>query len=77
MKAQGRQNTTYSVSLYLRLIALTGCSWMIGLLAGAVDSPPLWYIFIILNAGQGIYIFLAFVCRKRVAKELGLCMVTD
>ena len=41
-------------------------TWIFNLLAIAVDSEPLMYIFCILTSIQGVYIFLAFTFTKQV-----------
>lgn len=47
--------------LYCRLSCMMGLTWLVGLMASWVDkSPILWHLFIILNALQGFFIFVAF-----------------
>ncbi|KAL4220580.1 hypothetical protein ACF0H5_020978 [Mactra antiquata] len=55
------------VTIYVKLSTLTGVTWIFGLLSlifPGVDA--LGYLFIILNAGQGLFIFVFFICSKRV-----------
>ena len=52
--------------LYLRLAVIMGLTWIIGLVAGFVDKEPVWYVFIVLNTLQGLFIFVAFTCTKKV-----------
>jgi hypothetical protein len=56
--------------LYLRLAVLMGVTWSVGLLAGFLDTPALWVIFVVLNSLQGLFIFLAFTCTRSVLKEV-------
>jgi hypothetical protein len=35
-----------------------------------VCSTGVWYVFVILNTLQGLFIFVAFSCTKKVYKEL-------
>ncbi|XP_011675990.2 adhesion G-protein coupled receptor D1-like [Strongylocentrotus purpuratus] len=54
--------------VYLKMSTLLGFTWIFGFIAAFVDVEALWYIFIILNSLQGVYIFIAFICNKRVFK---------
>lgn len=56
--------------LYLRLAVIMGLTWITGLAAGFVDKEPVWYIFIILNTLQGLFIFVAFTCTRKVIDGL-------
>eukprot|EP00057_Strongylocentrotus_purpuratus_P027644 XP_011682118.1 PREDICTED: uncharacterized protein LOC105446693 [Strongylocentrotus purpuratus] len=71
-KAQGQTNT-YSKQLSdlwinVKMSTLLGFTWIFGFVAAFADVTALWYIFIILNSLQGVYIFIAFICNKRVFK---------
>lgn len=50
---------------YIRLSTLTGIVWLFGYLALATEYRPLWYVFTVLNAGQGVLIFIAFIVTRR------------
>uniref|UniRef100_A0A0K2TT31 G-protein coupled receptors family 2 profile 2 domain-containing protein n=1 Tax=Lepeophtheirus salmonis TaxID=72036 RepID=A0A0K2TT31_LEPSM len=70
-------NTTKDVSirrlnyhLYLRLGVLMGLTWIVGLVAGFLDFEVLWIVFIVFNTLQGLFIFLAFTCTKKVVKSI-------
>ena len=52
--------------IYVRLSTLTGLTWIFGFLRLFLTLDALEYLFIILNAGQGIFIMVAFVLNKRV-----------
>lgn len=56
--------------LYLRLAVIMGVTWVTGLAAGFVNLEPLWYAFIALNTLQGLFIFVAFTCTKKVIASL-------
>ena len=60
----------HSVSIYLRLFVLMGVSWIFGFVAAFVGHDALWIVFIILNALQGVFIFISFMCKKNVYKEV-------
>ena len=47
---------------------LLGFTWIFGFMAAFADVAALWYVFIIFNSLQGVYIFIAFMCNKRVFK---------
>jgi len=47
-----------------------GISWIMGIVAGFVDVPILWIIFILFNTLQGLFIFIAFTCTSKVRKVL-------
>ncbi|XP_041476890.1 uncharacterized protein LOC121425023 [Lytechinus variegatus] len=52
--------------IYVKMSTLLGFTWVIGFIAAFAGVTALWYIFIILNSLQGVYIFIAFICNKRV-----------
>ena len=52
--------------LYLRLAIIMGLTWIVGLVAGFVNLTPMWYAFVALNTLQGLVIFLAFTCTRKV-----------
>ncbi|GFS84084.1 g-protein coupled receptor Mth2 [Nephila pilipes] len=56
--------------LYLRLALLMGLTWIIGIIAASADIELLWYIFVIFNSLQGLFIFIAFTCTSKVGKYL-------
>lgn len=53
-------------SLYVRLSVMMGLSWTLGLVAGYMDVEVLWYLFIIFNTLEGLFIFVAFSCTHKV-----------
>ena len=55
---------------FLRLAVLMGLTWTSGIVAGALDLVWVWYIFVILNSLQGVFIFIAFTCRNKVLAEV-------
>ena len=52
--------------IYARLSTLTGLTWLIGYLQLLIKNEVLEYQFILLNAGQGIFIMFAFVWNRRI-----------
>ncbi|XP_053372745.1 uncharacterized protein LOC128546348 [Mercenaria mercenaria] len=56
--------------IYAKMSTLTGATWIFGFLYFFTNFSAFEYIFIILNAGQGIFLFLSFVCNARVMRLL-------
>ena len=51
--------------LYCRLSTIMGLTWFTGLIASMVDqSDVLWYLFVVLNTLQGLFIFIAFGLKR-------------
>ncbi|XP_045197928.2 probable G-protein coupled receptor Mth-like 1 [Mercenaria mercenaria] len=62
---KGKGNTClFFINLKLSLIM--GLTWTFAFMAKYSDSEVLLYLFIIFNAFQGFFIFVCFVCTKRV-----------
>ena len=49
---------------------LMGFTWIFGFVAAFVGEGWMWYVFIVLNSLQGVYIFVAFIANHRVWKLL-------
>ena len=56
--------------LYLKLLILMGITWVVGFLVIPLDIDVLWYIFIIINASQGILLLIVYVVGKRTRQRL-------
>jgi len=56
--------------LHLRLSVLMGLSWISGLVAGWLDIEPVWYVFLVLNTLQGLFILVFFTCSKKVVTSV-------
>ena len=54
------------LGVYARLSTLTGLTWVFGLCRLVFETEVLEYLFIVFNAGQGVFIMTAFVLNKRV-----------
>ena len=52
--------------LSVKLAVIMGLGWISGFVAAMADLPGLWYPFIVLNATQGAFIFLAFNCKRKI-----------
>lgn len=64
-------NWRRELNLYARFFTLMGITWLFGVLAPLVNSyDALWYLFVVGSGLQGVYIFVAFVCTRKVMIEL-------
>ena len=66
-----RQNNAGKKQLFLIYVKLTiimGITWIFGFAATFADVQVLWYIFVVLNTLQGLFICLTFMCTKNVFK---------
>ncbi|ESP02765.1 hypothetical protein LOTGIDRAFT_156711 [Lottia gigantea] len=55
-------------TVYIKLSTLTGITWTLGFLAIITGNQVLSYLFILINASQGIFLFISFVCNERIKK---------
>ncbi|CAH1775411.1 unnamed protein product, partial [Owenia fusiformis] len=58
------KETEYPFGIYVKLFCLMGLTWIFAFIASF--HTVLWYVFIVLNASQGVYIFIAFVVRRPI-----------
>jgi hypothetical protein len=56
--------------LFLKLFILTGMSWMFGIVNSFTQSTLIWYMYIVLNSFQGLFIFFAFAFNSQTKREL-------
>ena len=56
------------IVIFAKLSTLTGLCWVFGFVYILTDIEAFSYLFIILNASQGLFIFLSFVCTGKVMK---------
>ena len=66
-----RKRTALSqVKLYARMCTVLGFTWVFGLISSCLPMYPLAiifaYLFIVTNALGGLFIFVAFICNRRV-----------
>ena len=61
-----KAENTKHLFVYIRLSTLTGVCWTVALVAEAADNDPLRFIYIVLNGLQGVFIFLSYMCNRRV-----------
>ena len=64
-----RQDQRAVLKIYVRLISLMGFTWFFSFSAEFIHKA-LNYPFVILTTLQGVYVFVAFICKTRVLKLL-------
>ncbi|CAG5136682.1 unnamed protein product [Candidula unifasciata] len=67
-KFLSKHESSKSIYIYLKLSTVTGIFWILTLIAEATDIDALRVFAILLNGLQGVFIFVSFVCNKRVLK---------
>lgn len=45
-----------------------GFTWIFAFTAAFSGVAAMWYIYIIINSLQGLYIFIAFICNVRIRR---------
>ena len=56
--------------VYVRLFVIMGITWSFGFISAFTDEFVVDLIFVILNALQGLFLFLSFVCNRSVRAEI-------
>lgn len=59
-------NAKKDIAVYIKLLTTTGFGWVFGYIAAISEITALWSLFLILVSLQGVFIFLAFFCNRRV-----------
>lgn len=62
-----RQDQRIVLKIYVRLVTLMGFTWFFSFSAELIHKALL-YPFVVLTTTQGVYIFVAFICKTRVLK---------
>ena len=60
----------YNFFVYVRLFILMGITWIFGFISAFTDEIVIDFIFVILTSLQGLFLFISFVCNKRVFFEV-------
>lgn len=61
-------------SVYIKLFSITGLSWLLQIIDMFLEMSLFAYIVAVLNGLQGLFIFVSYVCNRRVLKMYaGLC----
>ncbi|XP_025200244.1 uncharacterized protein LOC112598108 [Melanaphis sacchari] len=56
--------------MYCRLAVLMGLTWTTGIVASYTDAAYMWMLFVALNTFQGLFVFVAFTCRRRILDSI-------
>ena len=56
--------------VYVRLFIIMGITWIFGFISAFTDEFVVDLTFIILNALQGLFLFVSFVCNRSVLTEI-------
>ena len=65
LKKFNKGNISY-LRIYLCVFSVTGLTWIFGFLAILIGDDWAWYVFIILNSTQGLFICMAFIFSKKI-----------
>ena len=64
------QNERNDFKIFVKLSTITGITWVFGLIYMLADVVVFSYLFIVLSASQGVFLFFAFVANRRVVAML-------
>ena len=62
------------VFIYIKLSIVMGLTWTFGYIATLIRNNIFWYLFIIFNGSQGLFIFCSFVLKKNVYRAVRQCL---
>ena len=68
---------SYHFAVYVKLFILMGITWSFGFISAFTDQIVVDFIFVILTSLQGLFLFISFVCNKRVLKEVKKTVKTE
>ncbi|XP_052250803.1 adhesion G protein-coupled receptor E2-like isoform X2 [Dreissena polymorpha] len=60
------QNDRNELLIFVKLSTITGMTWIFGIIYSFTEYIIFSYLFIVLNASQGVFLFFAFIVNKRV-----------
>ena len=60
----------YHFAIYVKLFILMGITWIFGFISAFTDQTVIDIIFVVLTSLQGFFLFISFVCNKRVLTEV-------
>ena len=63
---ESRTKKLCSFLLYIKLSAVMGLTWVFAFLATFTNNTVLWYMFIVFNTLQGVFIAASFLCTRKV-----------
>ena len=62
------------ILIYIKLSTVMGLTWVFGYVATLVQNQVFWYLFVIFNGLQGLFIFCSFVLNRRVYLVVRECL---
>ena len=69
-RSSRKQTALSQVKLYARMCTVLGFTWVFGLISSCMPTYPMavifGFLFTITNALGGLFIFVAFICNRRV-----------
>lgn len=65
-KVQSNKENRDEVIVYLKLFTLTGITWVLMIIDAFLPLSPFSFIVTILNGTQGVFIFMSYICNRRV-----------
>ena len=63
-------NKNHHFGVYVRLFVILGLTWVFGFIVAFTDEFAVEVIFVILNALQGFFLFVSFVCNRSARAEI-------
>ncbi|XP_013416471.2 uncharacterized protein LOC106178022 [Lingula anatina] len=69
-KKLNKNSSGHNFCMYVKLLALTGSTWALGLIAGGTQNEIAEYFFAVLAASDGFFVFLSTVCTRLVIRDL-------
>ena len=74
-KIKGKRSAERNnVVIYMKMSTLTGFCWIFGFLGILTKVKVFEILFILMNASQGLFLMISFVCNKRVLGLLKECL---
>ena len=61
-----KKNKNQHLSIYAKLSTTAGFCWLFGIIAAFSHLDGMWYLFIVFLSLEGLFIFFAFFCTRRV-----------
>ncbi|XP_074647958.1 uncharacterized protein LOC141903647 [Tubulanus polymorphus] len=65
-----KKSDKINILLYIKLSVILGGTWIFAFLWIVTRNVGLKYLFIVFNSLQGVFIFIAFICRRKVVRLL-------
>ena len=56
--------------IYLKLSVVMGVTWLFVILASITNQPVFWYLHLVLNGLQGVFVFISFALRTALWKKI-------